>query len=241
MSKRLVDEWKCQFVMHERAEKLVDSYNDTPGFVQSLRQIGHSHGVPGSILDEISDFKRADYMPEIYKPHRTVVDGESLDLGRGRALTVIHTPGHEPSHICLRDTKTGVTFSGDHVLPRISPVIMYDGVLDDPLGEYMNSLRKLVNMDIGITYPAHGTIVDQGDERARQILLHHDRRLLDMAELVREADTTAWEVMVSSFRPHLDPLQMRLAFLETISHLEHLRIAGRIQYVKRNQVTVYTG
>jgi glyoxylase-like metal-dependent hydrolase (beta-lactamase superfamily II) len=118
---------------------------------------------------------------------------------------------------------------------------MYDGVLDDPLGEYLNSLQKLVQMDIGITYPAHGTIVDQGDERARQILLHHDRRLLDMAELVREADTTAWEVMVSSFRPNLDPLQMRLAFLETVSHLEHLRISGRIQYVQRDQVTVYTG
>jgi glyoxylase-like metal-dependent hydrolase (beta-lactamase superfamily II) len=241
MSKRLVDEWGCEFVMHERAEKLVDSYNDTPGFVQSLRQIGHSHGVPRSILDEISDFSRADYMPEIYKPHRTVVDGEALDLGAGRALTVIHTPGHEPSHICLRDTQTGVTFSGDHVLPRISPVIMYDGVLDDPLGEYLNSLQKLVQMEIGITYPAHGTIVDQGDERARQILLHHDRRLLDMTELVSEADTTAWEVMVGSFRPHLDPLQMRLAFLETISHLEHLRLSGRIQYVQRDQVTVYTG
>jgi glyoxylase-like metal-dependent hydrolase (beta-lactamase superfamily II) len=241
MSKRLVDEWGCDFVMHERAEKLVDSYNDTPRFIQNLLQIGHSHGVPGSILDAISDFSRPDYMPEIYKPNRTVVDGEALDLGGDRALTVIHTPGHEPSHICLRDTKTGATFSGDHVLPRISPVIMYDGVLDDPLGEYLNSLQKLVQMDIGITYPAHGTIVDQGDERARQILLHHDRRLLDMAELVREANTTAWEVMVSSFRPNLDPLQMRLAFLETVSHLEHLRISGRIQYVQRDQVTVYTG
>jgi hypothetical protein len=34
---------------------------------------------------------------------------------------------------------------------------------------------------------------------------------------------------------------MRLAFLETVSHLEHLRISGRIQYVQRDQVTVYTG
>lgn len=240
MSKRLIDEWNCEFVMHERASKLVDSYNDTPGYLDNLRSIGHRHGVPGSILDGISDFPRPDYMPEIYRPHRTVVDGEDLDLGGGRSLTVIHTPGHESSHICLRDNKTGVTFSGDHVLPRISPVIMYDGVLDDPLGEYLNSLQKLVKMNIGLTYPAHGTIVDRGDERARQILLHHDRRLLDMAELVREADTTAWEVMVGSFRPHLDPIQMRLAFLETVSHLEHLRLTGRIKYVERDQVTVYT-
>jgi hypothetical protein len=62
-----------------------------------------------------------------------------------------------------------------------------------------------------------------------------------MAELVREADTTAWEVMVGSFRPHLDPIQMRLAFLETVSHLEHLRLTGRIRYVDRDRVAVYTG
>lgn len=239
MAGRVVDQVGCDFVMHERAEKLVDHYNDTPGNVSRLTDLAANHGVPGSLLDVITDFHRPDYMPLIPKPNRTVVDGEEIDLGKGRHLSVVHTPGHEPSHICLLDSTTGITFSGDHVLPRISPVIMYDGVLDDPLGEYLNSLQKLINMDIGLTYPAHGSIVEQGDERARQILLHHDRRLLDMAELVREADTNAWEVMVQSFRPNLDPIQTRLALLETISHLEHLRLTGRVQHVDRSGVTFY--
>ncbi|MDH3189201.1 MAG: MBL fold metallo-hydrolase [Acidimicrobiia bacterium] len=239
MAGRMIDSWGCDFVMHERASQLVDGYNDTPGYVKRLRDLGHTHGVPHTILDTLSDFQRPEYMPKIPKPSRTVVDGQRIDLGANRSLTVVHTPGHEPSHICLVDSRTGVTFSGDHVLPRISPVIMYDGTLDDPLGEYLSSLQKLINMEIGITYPAHGSIVEQGDERARQILLHHDRRLLDMAELVRSADANAWEVMVQSFRPNLDPLQARLAFLETISHLEHLRLTGRIQYVDRGGITFY--
>ncbi|HEY5890250.1 MAG TPA: MBL fold metallo-hydrolase [Acidimicrobiia bacterium] len=239
MAGRIVDELGCDFAMHERAEKLVDSYNDTPGYVARLGELARAHGVPASLRTSVAHFPRPDYMPLIPKPNRTLVDGQEIDLGSGRSLTVVHTPGHEPAHICLRDSRTGVTFSGDHVLPRISPVIMYDGVLDDPLGEYLNSLQKLINMDIGLTYPAHGSIVEQGDERARQILLHHDRRLLDMAELVRSEDTNAWEVMVKSFRPHLDPLQARLALLETISHLEHLRLTGRVQLADRNGVTFY--
>jgi glyoxylase-like metal-dependent hydrolase (beta-lactamase superfamily II) len=239
MAGRVVESIGCDFVMHERAEKLVDSYNDTPGYVARLTDLASNHGVPGSLLDTVADFQRPDYMPQIPQPDHVLIDGQQIDLGKSRNLTVIHTPGHEPAHICLVDSRTGVTFSGDHVLPRISPVIMYDGVLDDPLGEYLNSLQKLINMGIGLTYPAHGSIVEQGDERARQILLHHDRRLLDMAELVREADTNAWEVMVKSFRPNLDPLQARLALLETISHLEHLRITGRVQYVDRDGVTSY--
>jgi glyoxylase-like metal-dependent hydrolase (beta-lactamase superfamily II) len=106
---------------------------------------------------------------------------------------------------------------------------MYDIDIGDPLGDYLTSLKRLITMEIGLTYPAHGTIIEQGDERARQILLHHDRRLRDMAELVRKGDTNAWKVMTQSFRPNLDPISARLAFLETVSHLEHLRILGRVE------------
>ncbi|MGH8951190.1 MAG: MBL fold metallo-hydrolase [Acidimicrobiia bacterium] len=241
MSARLVREWGCRFVMHERAAKLVDRYNDTPGYVDRLLRIGRTHGVPRQILGSVtSDLgARPDYMPLIEAPDHTVVDGEQIDIGDGRSLEVIHTPGHEPAHICLRDSRTGILFSGDHVLPRISPVIMWDEDLGDPLGTYLQSLQRLLGIDIEITYPAHGTLVDQGEDRARQILLHHDRRLLDMAELVRSQDSTAWEVMLKSFRPNLTPLESRLAFLETVSHLEHLRMAGRVHGEERDGVVVF--
>ena len=41
------------------------------------------------------------------------------------------------------------------------------------------------------------------------------------------------EVMLKSFRPNLTPLEARLAFLETVSHLEHLRMTGRRQTDER--------
>ncbi len=239
MSGRLVSEWGCRFVMHERASKLVNVYNDTPGYIERLQSLAATHGVPDAVREETTTVIRPDYMPLIGPPDHTVEDGDTIDLGGGRHLEVVHTPGHEPAHICVRDNRTGILFSGDHVLPRISPVIMYDTFLDDPLGDYMDSLQKLVELKIGVTYPAHGTLIDHGDERARQILLHHDRRLLDMADLVREGDITAWGVMVRSFRPNLDALDSRLAFLETISHLEHLRLNGRIRDLERNGKTIY--
>lgn len=241
MSSRLVREWGCRFVMHERASQLVDRYNDSAGYASRLQVIGATHGVPESIVEAATQVQRPDYMPVIDPPDHTVADGDEIDLGSGRHLEVVHTPGHEPAHICLRDSRSGTVFSGDHVLPRISPVIMYDLDLGDVLGDYLTSLQKLIAIHIGLTYPAHGTIIEHGDERVRQILLHHDRRLLDMAELVRAGDTTAWDVMLKSFRPNLDPLQARLAFLETVSHLEHLRLTGRIRDEERNGVVIYKG
>ncbi|MGA7226649.1 MAG: MBL fold metallo-hydrolase [Acidimicrobiia bacterium] len=242
MSSRLVREWGCRFVMHEQAARFVDRYNDTPGYVERLTRIGQTHGVPPSILATVSTQigHRADYMPVIDPPDHTVADGDEIEVGSGRSLEVVYTPGHDSAHICLRDTETGIFFSGDHVLPRISPVIMWDEGLGDPLGDYLTSLSRIVEMQIGVTYPAHGTLIHQGDERARQILLHHDRRLLDMAELVHEVDETAWDVMLKSFRPNLTPLESRLAFLETVSHLEHLYLTGRLRTAERNGTTFFT-
>ncbi len=242
MSARLVRELGCRFVMHERAAKLVDRYNDTPGYVERLLRIGLTYGVPPAILERVSGdlAQRPDYMPFIDSPDHTVADGERIDIGDGRWLEVIHTPGHDSAHICLRDSKTGILFSGDHILPRISPVIMWDEDLGDPLGDYLESLQRLLRMEIEVTYPAHGTLIDQGAERARQILLHHDRRLLDMSGMVRERDATAWEVMLESFRPNLTPLEARLAFLETVSHLEHLQLTGRLRVEARDGVLIFT-
>jgi len=239
MASRLVRELGCRFVMHERASNLVDRYNDTPGYATRLAGIAHTHGVPDEIVAAAAGTKRPDYMPLIDRPDHVVADGGEISLGDGRSLLVLHTPGHEPAHICLRDSRTGILFSGDHVLPRISPVIMYDIDIGNPLGDYLDSLNRLISLGIGRTYPAHGTLIDQGGERARQILLHHDRRLRDMVELIEHEDSTAWRVMSESFRPNLDPVSARLAFLETVSHLEHLRIEGRVRAEDRDGLTIY--
>ncbi len=247
MATRLVRELGCRLVMHESASRLVDEYNDTPGYYQRLRGIARSHGVPDAIVEAAASAPRPDYMPLIDPPDHTVADGDRIPLGTARTLEVVHTPGHDASHICLKDSKTGIVFSGDHVLPRISPVIMYELDGGDALGDYLSGLRRLIDMGMVLTYPAHGDLIDRGDERARQILLHHDRRLLDMAAMVRDDarqdahdGTTAWEVMLRAFRPNLDPLQARLAFLETIAHLEHLARKGRIRRHERGDRVVYT-
>lgn len=43
---------------------------------------------------------------------RTMTDGDRLDLG-GRALDVLHTPGHASHHVCLQDSRSGGVFVGD--------------------------------------------------------------------------------------------------------------------------------
>jgi glyoxylase-like metal-dependent hydrolase (beta-lactamase superfamily II) len=170
-----------------------------------------------------------------------VEDGGVLDLGGGRQLEVLHTPGHEPSHICLRDSLTGVVFSGDHVLPRISPVIMFDEDFEDVLGDYLASLRRLLEVPIGLTYPAHGGIIERGAARVEQILLHHERRLGEMSAHAHQAPRTAWAMVGAIFRPRLSPIEQRLALRETVAHLEYLRLRERLDREDREGVIWYRG
>jgi glyoxylase-like metal-dependent hydrolase (beta-lactamase superfamily II) len=41
--------------------------------------------------------------------------GETIELGAGRELRVLHVPGHSPGHLALHDSRTGALFSGDCV------------------------------------------------------------------------------------------------------------------------------
>ena len=240
MAPRVVAEHDARFVMHERAGRLVDRYNDTPGFIRRNFDLAHRHGVPAHLAKPLADVgPRPEYMPLIDPPDVVVEDGSSIDLGGGRSLEVLHTPGHDPSHICLRDSLSGVVFSGDHVLPRISPVIMFEEDYEDVLGDYMTSLRRLLSIPIGLTYPAHGGIIERGSARVEQILLHHERRLGEMHERAAAHSSTAWSLVGSIFRPHLSPIEQRLALRETVAHLEYLRLRDHLDVEERQGVLWY--
>lgn len=242
MAGRVMVEHGARFIMHRRAARLVDRYNDTPGFVARNLTLAARHGVPPSEAAMLAgEVERPAYMPLIPSPDVVVDDGDAIDLGEGRHLEVLHTPGHEPSHICLRDSRSGVIFSGDHVLPRISPVIMFDEDFDDVLGDYLASLRRLLDVPIGLTYPAHGGIIERGGARVDQILLHHARRLDQMRQAALSVSLTAWSLVGTVFRPNLSPIDQRLALRETVAHLEHLRLAGRLDSEARDGVVWYRG
>jgi hypothetical protein len=62
---------------------------------------------------------RRDTMSAPYKffqgnPTRLLHDGDTIDVG-GRTVTVLHTPGHSPGHMCFWEAETGYLFTGDLV------------------------------------------------------------------------------------------------------------------------------
>jgi glyoxylase-like metal-dependent hydrolase (beta-lactamase superfamily II) len=71
----------------------------------------------------------------------TLRDGDRVDLG-GRALTVLHTPGHSPDSICLLDERNGLLFAADTI--NTGPI--YAQLPDSDLDAFAASARRLADL-----------------------------------------------------------------------------------------------
>lgn len=171
-------------------------------------------------------------------PTRRVAHGDVLRLG-GRDVFARHTPGHTLDHLCLHDPEGGLLFSGDHVLPTITPHISGVGTGDDPLKAFVGSLDAVADLE-GVTrvLPAHGHPFDDLPKRVDEIKEHHDHRLERLREAARDIGRPA-TVRELSRRLFRKQRWGPMAESETYAHLEHLRLAGEAERSERHGVLFY--
>jgi len=179
-----------------------------------------------------------------------VTDGDVSD-----GLTFYYTPGHSPDELCIQ--YNNVLFSGDHILPQITPhpsVNMSYARFRDSLPEeyrsenlyyglkiFINSLRRVSTLGSDITVmPAHrayhrGKFNPIGVDRAVAIMDHHRDRCAQMIAFVQK-ETMEMSVITQKLFPHLS-LSDRIfyaAFSEVMSHVELLEEMGDISMVGEN-------
>jgi glyoxylase-like metal-dependent hydrolase (beta-lactamase superfamily II) len=76
---------------------------------------------------------------------KAVDDGTEIDIGGGRSLTVVHSPGHAKHHIALHDSESGLLFVGDSVgvrLPGAGALRPATPPADFDLALALDSLRR---------------------------------------------------------------------------------------------------
>ena len=241
LATRLHEEVGADYVMHASAAERMDGYNDWGPIRRSVAAMAGRHGAPAGKVEVLAvDDARPEWAPQSMAPNVLVEDGDKIEVSPDRTLQVVHTPGHDASHICLIDSASGALLSGDHVLPRITPFVPFFPDEDpDNLGTYLDSLDRVEGIDPPVTYPAHMGVVERGAARAEQIALHHQRRLRGMLDILRDGPTTAWAIMEATFTPNLPPMHSRLAIQETLAHLEYLRARGRVEQIDDDGVIHY--
>jgi glyoxylase-like metal-dependent hydrolase (beta-lactamase superfamily II) len=194
------------------------------------------HGVPEEITDELiveghayAGFIRYEHDPDL------LYEGNELD-----GWAVLELPGHADGHIgFLRD---GVLIGGDHLLGRISPAVgLYPESRPDPLGDYLASLERTVELAPRIVLPGHGEPIADPTGRARELIAHHRKRLAQTAAALSDEPRSAFELSHALFGSDLPPTQRRFAVAETLSHLERLVREGGAARSEVDGTLSYTG
>lgn len=230
MAGRVMNVTNCELWMHERSKEELDIYRHPGEVRRRVRTMLVDHGVREEQLEEITAFEDLRiYISDVVDPTHYVADGDVMECG-GRRWEVIATPGHSPSHICLWDASERLLISGDHLLPTITPHIDYRrGEDEDPLGQFLDSLDRIGELDPALVLPGHGRPFTDGAARARVVARHHDRRLGSILQVVRNEPHTADEITDEVFGNTLMNFQRRLAIGEALAHLAYLRKRGEIE------------
>jgi glyoxylase-like metal-dependent hydrolase (beta-lactamase superfamily II) len=119
---------------------------------------------------------------------------------------------------------------GDHLLDRISPTVgLWPDSRPDPLGDYLASLERTVDLAPRIVYPGHGEPIEDPARRARELVEHHRERLDAAATALGPEPRTGYDASFDLFGRTLSSGARRFAVAETLSHLERLRRDGRVE------------
>ena len=78
---------------------------------------------------------------------------DEIDIG-GRVITVLHTPGHSPGHMCFWEKERGCLFTGD--LVYLGTLLAYYPSTDPEA--YLESLKKIAALNAEKIFPAHHSL-----------------------------------------------------------------------------------
>lgn len=219
--------------LHPADADLLEARYDDPGVLLDevetwLRQLGAPpsdiEGLRSSSM-EVREFVRTAL------PDKLIEDRETIPV-EGSELVAVHTPGHTPGHLCFVDPRRRLAFTGDHVLPRISPnVARHPQSTEYPLDDFLASLAAMLPYSDFLALPGHEWRFHGLGARILELEEHHAKRLDEVQGLLLAGAQTAWEVTVelSWSRPwsETEGFMRRAALGEAHAHLVTLERAGQ--------------
>ena len=199
------------------------------------------------------DFENSETMTRVME-HRElnrdlVLDHPVTDELQAGGLTFYYTPGHSPDELCILFDQ--VLFSGDHILPLITPhpsvAMSYnsfkkslpptDSSSNDIYGlkALLTSLKRMALLEGDITVlPAHrafhrGQFNPIGVSRATEIMEHHRNRCYELTQVMGAGPKDLVTITREYFSDReVEAQNFFLAFTEVMAHIELMQEAGDI-------------
>jgi glyoxylase-like metal-dependent hydrolase (beta-lactamase superfamily II) len=229
---------------------MIDSrYINTNELLKQVKKFMQVNGVPkGDVLR----------FAEASMPARKFVVPVMADikLKEGKKISVdpfefkvMSTPGHSPGHICLYEPNRKLLFTGDHILPQITSHIgLHPQSGSNPLSGYLDSLKKMIDMQVNFAFPGHGPAYSGIRQIIESLVRHHEERNRIVLKALQEnmksgyqvATEMVWmeSVKATNFE-NLNLFDQRLALTETLAHIDYLLNKGQVQKFEQDGIVTY--
>lgn len=156
---------------------------------------------------------------------RHLTDGERISLAGapGWELECLHTSGHDPGHLALRDRSTETLLAAD--LLANPGTIVISPEWDGDMTDYLNSLERCARLDFTLLIPGHGMpyFGGAGAEALRALVEHRLAREQRIREALEQGATTMDDILKSAYAD-VDESAWPLAKHQIRAHLPRLGI-----------------
>ncbi len=202
-------------------------------------------GCPQTIIQQMIAMRDKLPAPKIRQDGAVELKGgEELPFEDG-GLKVYHFPGHAPGHLCLYDPEEGNFFSGDFLLPHITPNPFVEFEPDHPgrrvhtLSIYLKGLKKVNDMAIKTVWPGHGGVFSGHRKLVASYCEHHENRLQYLLEILgRNGELTVFQLSRLVY-PDLNGFDIFLGLSEIQAHLDVLSERGLVSARAQEKVFYY--
>ncbi len=169
----------------------------------------------GTVVEEGGD---KDFVPDV-----AVRDGDVIE-GPGFVIECVYTPGHTSNHVCYALREGKALFTGDHVMGWSTTVVAPP---DGDMGDYLQSLAKLLNRDDAIYWPTHGGPIRDPKPFVAAAIEHRRMREAQILACLRDGAARISE-MVPRIYIGLEHMLRPAAALSVYAHLRQLIREGRV-------------
>ena len=228
---RLLELTGAELWMHAMTDLDCEKYRHPDTARARRRDTYADHGVPPEEIPHVAGSleRWMPYLHSVVEASTRVRGGEQFRVG-SRTLDVLHTPGHSYGHICLWSPSDGLLFSGDHLLPGVTPPVTFERGFDaDPMRSYLDSLTLISEREPRLVLPGHGTPFGDGARRAEAIRRNKLRRAEAIRQRIAERPATVRELADALVAKAVLSFQRNMALAETLAHIAYLRWAGLVE------------
>jgi glyoxylase-like metal-dependent hydrolase (beta-lactamase superfamily II) len=149
----------------------------------------------------------------------TALADDEIVIAGDTALSVVHTPGHSPDHLCFFEPRSGTLFGGDLVMNGGTVVIPASH--GGSLSQYLRSLQRVLELNPRRILPGHGPPIEQPASLLRAYLAHRLARERQIVDALRSRAMTVPE-LVAVVYAGLQPDLTGAAAESVLAHLAKL-------------------